>query len=155
MKPEGSMPHSQALSNNSYPEPNQPQIRFTVILSIMLSASDKRRPILETFSRNSRSQLCIIQQVQKLSLKLFLEDISTRQQFSFNPNKLLLLFLCHFFYCASSPVRTLLTVLFLSQSRRFSLGLPFVLVPSVFQTKIKTRNILHIIYVHTTTTCTH
>ena len=28
MKPGGSMPHSQGLSNNSYPEPNQPN-RYT------------------------------------------------------------------------------------------------------------------------------
>ena len=26
MEPEGSMPHSQGLSNNPYPEPNQPNI---------------------------------------------------------------------------------------------------------------------------------
>ena len=28
MKPGGSMPHSQGLSNNSYPEPNQPNSRL-------------------------------------------------------------------------------------------------------------------------------
>ena len=34
MEPEGSMPHSQGLSNNSYPESNQPQ--FLVLIHISL-----------------------------------------------------------------------------------------------------------------------
>ena len=29
MEPVGSMPHSQGLSNNSYPEPNQPNCQIT------------------------------------------------------------------------------------------------------------------------------
>ena len=36
MEPVGSMPHSQGLSNNSYPEPNQGNIFYTQIKILIL-----------------------------------------------------------------------------------------------------------------------
>jgi hypothetical protein len=45
MDPEGSMPHSQGLSNNSYPEPNQPKLPALIPIpssSILILSSHLR-----------------------------------------------------------------------------------------------------------------
>ena len=40
MEPGGSMPHSQGLTNNFYPEPNQPDYKETIFLNYVLKTKD-------------------------------------------------------------------------------------------------------------------